>query len=750
LGGAWKCHWWGAEYGGTVRIEWGLAVLNQIVRQICTSALYLLLFLTSASSTKGEGNMHPGKNLLGLEKSPYLRQHEDNPIWWQPWSEQSLALAKALDRPVFLSIGYSTCHWCHVMEGESFVDEKVAALLNKDFVSIKVDREERPDVDSVYMTAVQLMSGRGRPFWAGTFLTKEQLIELLEKTAAMWQSPRDRKRIETSGEEVIASIRQVATPSASFRGEIHPKILRDFYNEMLISFDQTNGGFSDEPKFPPSMSLTMLLRIHKRTQNPTALHMVEKTLDAMAAGGIHDHLAGGFHRYTTDAAWITPHFEKMLYDNALLTAAYTEAYLVTKNPMYEAVAKRTADYVLESMQSEEGGFYSAEDADSEKAEGKFYLWQYDELQRLLSKEEFSALENTFELSAEGNFSLDPRVAEIEHAAGLSEVKNGNILVLKEGLTPLTYLQDPLLQAAMAKMKASRETRQRPGRDEKVLTGWNGLMIAALAQLAQASADHTPYLAAAEAAAEFIGARLEKDGALLRRYHAGEAKIGGFLEDYAYLIYGLTDLYEASFDLKWLRWAMRLQEKQDELFWDEELGGYFDSDGKDETVLVRTKDYLDNAQPSANSVAALNLLRLSALTAKPKWRAQAENLLKAGAERINRHPHLYPFLLRSVDFIFDRAKEIVVVGPADAALTRDLLAAFTKEHFIPNKVLAYVPETIGLQEGKNHPVPMMVNKTLHNGKPTAYICEHGVCQFPLNSVEKASQTALASESYKVGR
>ena len=687
-------------------------------------------------------------NRLIHEKSPYLLQHKENPIWWHPWGPEAFKKAQTENKPVFLSVGYSTCHWCHVMEGDSFEKEEVAEILNKHFIAIKVDREERPDVDSLYMTATQMLTGRGgwpmsvimtpdrQPFWAGTFVPREQFMQLLTQVSKLWNSPEKSKILESS-QKITAQLLQVTKQEQVPGTELPTQSLQSFFKQSQKNFDPKKGGFGTAPKFPPSMNIMALLRIYRRSQNTAALEMATKTLDAMARGGLHDHLGGGFHRYSTDADWFVPHFEKMLYDNALITLAYLEAWQINKNPEYAFTAKHTLNYILRDMQHKDGGFYSAEDADSEKAEGKFYIWQQDELKSLLNPEEYNSVKSTYHTEAQGNFEISKGIAEIEKAAGLKEVHQANILALHadQGLIN----DNSVLMAALEKMFAHRKKRIRPGLDDKILTSWNGLMIAAMSRAARVL-NKKSYKEAAIKAANFIEKNLrQQDGKLLHRYRDQDARFNGYLEDYAYLIFGYIELYHATFDQKWLVLAHQTQDRQNKLFYDDNLGGYFDTDGSDQTMLTRTKDYSDNATPSANSVSALNLLRLGDLTQNTKFRSMSQKLLRSTSQSINSYPTQHAFLLLALDYMTDRSKEIAIIYKDKADL--DIFTAkLLNDGFLPNQIVAAFATDQGTPTDKIN--QWLSTKPLKDGKTTAYVCEQGSCQLPTNDAEEALR--LASE------
>ncbi|MDO8494488.1 MAG: thioredoxin domain-containing protein [Deltaproteobacteria bacterium] len=607
-------------------------------------------------------------NNLGKEKSPYLLQHKDNPVNWFAWGPEALEKARRENKPIFLSVGYSTCYWCHMMEKDSFELEEVGEVLNKDFISIKVDREEHPDVDQIYMEAVLTMTGRGgwpmsvfltpdlKPFFAGTFFWRSQFLQILEKISDLWK--RDPKTIMTSASDITQSLQESNRPAPE------QALTKDFLEEALAqykkNFDPAYGGFGGAPKFPASTNLSFLLRFYQRTKNEDAFKIINKTLDQMATGGIFDHLGGGFHRYSTDERWRIPHFEKMLYDNALLSIIYLEAYAALPwADLYERTARETLDYVLCDMRDQEGGFYSAEDAGEVGKEGEFYTWTEEELRQHLTEEEFVAFSGLYRITKEGNFEHGRNIV---YCWGSWQLKN-----------------NPPLQRAQKKLFALRAMRPRPHRDEKILTSWNGLMIGALAKGFAVLADPI-YLEAAKQAAHFIQKKLYKDGKLLRRYCGGEAGLEGTIEDYSFLIFGLLNLYEIEPNQEWLDWACALQTKQDEIFWDDSEqgeregatclpagtaqapkigGGYFFSDPKDPTLIVKKKSFNDGATPSGNSMSAWNCLRLFSFTCEEKYWERGGQLLRiiAGEAKEQGYPAGYSVGLIAADFYLDDTNKV---------------------------------------------------------------------------------------------
>ncbi len=662
-----------------------------------------------------------GENLLGMEKSPYLRQHAGNPVWWRPWGHEAFAAAAAGDVPVFLSIGYSTCHWCHVMEKESFEDREVAALLNRSFVAVKVDREEHPDVDHIYMDAVQAMGQRGgwpltviltpglRPFFGGTYFPRDVLLELLGEIERLWRE--EREKIDTIGSEIHAALARPSMPAGrSTRPSEGEELLRGAYRSAKDGFDPVNGGFGSAPKFPPSTLLRLLLRIHRRTGNPEALRMAEVTLAAMARGGIYDHLGGGFARYSTDERWLVPHFEKMLYDNALLAAAYIEAFCATGNALYEHVARETLGYVLDDMSSPAGGFYSAEDADSEGREGRFYVWTDAGLREALTAEQYDALCRVYAVSRTGNFE-----------------EGTNVLSLRADAAWEDRCRPEVMQAR-AVLRAVRARRPRPLKDDKLLTAWNGLMIGTMARAHRAFGDGR-YLDAAVRAAACVRDLLWRDGVLLRRYRDGDARYPGTLDDHAFMIDGLLCLYEASADDTWLLWAVDLQKAQDRIFSDTAGGGYYYSPADAPHLLVRTKDLADGAVPNANAVSALNCLRLHHYMQDDTYRKTARGVFNAAGDLPLRYPGAFSQLIIAADFLSDDVTEVTVAGNKKSA---EFNAAVKNigARYLPNAVFAYADEN-GLSS-----IPLGAGKGPVNGRTALYVCSGSQCHAPVSGADAA--------------
>ncbi len=669
--------------------------------------------------------VHMSSNRLIHEKSPYLLQHAHNPVDWYPWGDEAFAKARADNKPVFLSIGYATCHWCHVMERESFENERIAALMNEHFVNIKVDREERPDIDQIYMTAVQMIAGNGgwplsvflthdrEPFFGGTYFPPDRRYgrpgfdEVLSEISRLWKA--DHGSVIETGRQIAGHLKGRQGPASTpSQAEADGAWLRAAYENFLETFDPRFGGFGAAPKFPHGDALSLLLRIHRKTGEARALQMAQVTLEKMARGGIYDHLGGGFHRYATDAMWLVPHFEKMLYDNALLARTYLEAFQVDRNPMWAGVARETLDYVLRDMTSPEGGFYSAEDADSEGVEGKCYVWTEHELKERLTEVEFRHVQQYFNISAAGNFEA------------------ANILCLREGASWGVRDEEPL-RSIRRKLLDARAQRIPPLKDDKILASWNGLMISAMSCGARIFPDGSRYLKAAQKAADFLLKTLWDGRDLKRRYRDGESRFFASIDDYAFLIQGLLDLYETDFDERWWQAAVHLHARSDALFWDEAGGGYFFTDARDPSLLTRTKEAHDGAVPSGNSVAAMNLLRLHHWTGDGSYRDKLGALFAAFRGFLERVPHGAPALLQAVDAVTGRMKEIVIAGDPSDPQVQDMLRLIHAS-FLPNKVLGVA------RPSADSVIPLLKNKPVVDGKPVVYLCEGNTCQKPVHDLE----------------
>jgi uncharacterized protein YyaL (SSP411 family) len=666
-------------------------------------------------------------NRLIHAQSPYLLQHAYNPVDWYEWGDEAFETARREHKPIFLSIGYSTCHWCHVMAHESFEDEEVARLLNENFICIKVDREERPDIDHLYMTVCQMITGSGgwpltimmtpekEPFFAGTYFPRESrpgrigMLELIPRIADLWNS--EQKSIATSTQSIMEALQRSQDLPAG--QDLTSQSSLAAMEAARIRFDPVYGGFSQKPKFPTPHQLLFLLRYWYRTGESSALDMVEKTLASMRLGGIYDHVGFGFHRYSTDEHWLLPHFEKMLYDQALLTLAYTEAYQATRRREYANTAREIIAYVLRDLTAPEGAFYSAEDADSEGEEGKFYVWTAAEIKALLPDDDARWVASKFNLRPEGNF--------LEEATG--QATGDNVLHLSAPLAPEEYRQWDRIRDQLL---SQRENRVRPQLDDKILTDWNGLMVAALARAGQVL-EMPEFIAHAENAARFLlGTMQDEHQRLLHRYRDGQAGIRAHLDDYAFLIWGLLDLYETTFNIEYLTAAIQLNRTMIDLFWDEQDGGFFLTAHDAEQLLVRSKEIYDGAIPSGNSVAALNLLRLGRMTSDPDLEQRVAVLGRTFAGFVNQSPLAFTQLLCAVEFATGPAFEVVIAGQPGARDASAMLSALQTAYH-PHKVILFHPD--GETEELARLAPFVKHQTSLDGKATAYICRNYACQAP---------------------
>ncbi|MFX0168281.1 MAG: thioredoxin domain-containing protein [Candidatus Hodarchaeota archaeon] len=682
-------------------------------------------------------------NRLAQEKSPYLLQHANNPVDWYPWTEEAFKKAKKENKPIFLSIGYSTCHWCHVMAHESFENPKIAALMNEAFVNIKVDREERPDIDALYMSVAQMMTGSGgwpltiimtpnkQPFFAATYIPSESrfgrigMLELIPELTRLWNE--EHPRLDTITENIQRSLEASALGSQG--AELAEGVLELTFDSLSERFDSKYGGFGFRPKFPSPHNLLFLLRYWKRTGNDEALQMVETTLQALRHGGIFDHIGLGFHRYSTDPQWLLPHFEKMLYDQAMLTLAYTEAYQATKNPNYAQTVHEILTYVLREMTSPDGGFYSAEDADSEGEEGKFYVWTQEEIRKILSPHEADLFVDIYNFEPTGNY--------LEEASG--KRTGTNIPHLQRSLVDEAKSQKLTvktlkgqLEIVRQKLFEAREKRIHPYKDDKILADWNGLMIAGLAKAARIIGEPM-YTKAAVKAAKFVLEYLQDSkGRLLHRFRDGEAAIPAFLDDYAFMIWGLLELYEATFDIKYLQKAIELNTMLLTHFWDKENGGFFFTADYAEKLLVRKKDAYDGAIPSGNSVAMLNLLRLAHLTGDSDLEAKAAKVGQAFSSDVLSAPSGFTLMSCSVDFAVGPSYEIVVAGDPAESDTQKMIQTL-HDQFIPNKVILLIPTD---EQAKviTQLAPFTKDYRVIDGKATAYVCAKQVCQSPTTKIK----------------
>ena len=675
-------------------------------------------------------------NNLINETSPYLLQHAHNPVNWFAWGEEAFEKAKAEDKPVLISIGYSACHWCHVMEHESFEDEETARVMNANFVNIKVDLEERPDVDQIYMAFVQMTNGNGGyplnvfltpdklPFFGGTYFppvnryNMPSFQRVLESVADAYKNKRD--ELLHSANEILGEIRRVGLVEVEREG-LNLDQLDKAFQSFVRTFDNVNGGFGGAPKFPPPMSLEFLLRYYKRTGNENALEMVKKTCDKMAHGGIYDQLGGGFHRYTVDAIWLTPHFEKMLYDNAQSARIYLHLFQVTKDEFYKRIAVETLEYVRREMLDEKGGFYTAQDADSEGVEGKFFVWTPAEIEEILGDADAPVFNFFYDISEDGNFE-EKNILNVKNS--LSETAE----VLK---IPEEKLKEVLMRGR-EKLFTEREKRIKPFRDEKVLTAWNGLMLATFAE-ASAILDNQDYLAIARRNADFILDNLQKDDYLLRSWKDGQAKLSAYLEDYANFADGLIELFQVSGEVKYLREAKRLADILITEFWDADGGAFFFTANNHEELIVRTKDFYDNATPSGNSAAADVLLKLAHLVGDEKYERFAVTVLRLVSPQIRRYPNAFGRVLSALEFYLNPTKEIVILGAKAGELEREVW-----RDYLPNKVVVLAENA----EEHAELIPLLQARNMIDNKPTAFVCENFICQKPVTShVEFAEQLSL---------
>ena len=680
-------------------------------------------------------------NRLAQESSPYLLQHAHNPVDWYPWGDEAFEKARREDKPVFLSIGYSTCHWCHVMERESFEDEETARFLNENFVSIKVDREERPDVDAVHMQAVQALTGQGgwplsvfltpdrRPFFGGTYFPPEERLgrpsfrNILERLTEVWKARRE--DVYSGADSIVKHLREAAEGNEP--GEVTAAPLARAVEQFRGAFDPTHGGFGNAPKFPRAHALSFLLaQARLGAREAAVVPMVTQTLEHMRRGGVHDHLGGGFHRYSTDAEWLVPHFEKMLYDQALLSRAYVEAWKLTGDAHFAATARDTFEYVLRDLLDPAGGFRSAEDADSEGVEGKFYVWTRAEIVDVLGEEDGALFANVYGVEERGNF----------HDEATHQRSGANILFLEtpiEAEAKKLAIDAGTLESRLASLRAklleARGRRVRPSLDDKVLTDWNGLMIGSFA-CGGAALREPRYLDGAIHAAEFVLREMRTDAGLLHRWRDGHAGIGGFLDDYAYLALGLADLYEATFDAKWLRAAKEIAHEMVVRFRDDEHGGFHLASRSAEQLVARTKDLYDGATPSGNSAAMLALVRVGRLTGDEELEAEARRALAAWARTLDRYPMGYPTTLSALSFAVGPAREVVIAGaPADRA-TRALVSEVRRRFLANTVVLLHPPGDAGA--AIREVAPFLAAQGPVDGKPAAYVCEAHACKAPVTS------------------
>ena len=682
------------------------------------------------------------ENRLAKETSPYLLQHKHNPVDWYAWGEEALQRARREDRPILLSIGYSACHWCHVMERESFEDEATARLMNEHFVCIKVDREERPDLDMIYMNAVQIMTGSGgwplnifltpslKPFYGGTYFPPDErhgmpsFRAVLERVARAYREQRG--KVDASGEQILSYVDQMSRVEAS-REMLTDDLLLAALQDFKIRFDERFGGWGGAPKFPDAAGIGLLFRIHRRLHSPEALRMAERTLEKMALGGIYDQIGGGFHRYATDSRWLVPHFEKMLYDNALLTPAYLEGFQITRNPLFERIARETLDYVARDMTSPEGAFYSAEDADSEGEEGKFYVFTPEEVSSVLGEEAARAFCALYDVRPGGNWEGKSILNQPRPEEAAQELK-----------IPAERLE-AIAAEAKPRLLADRAKRVRPLRDDKILTSWNGLMISAFARGSQVLGEPA-YLEAARRAARFVLGTMKTDrGELLRTFRLGRARLSGCLDDYVFTVAALLDLYESDFDPAWIREARALMDLALERFWDKDEGAFFFTPADQPDLVLRSKTGYDGALPAGNSVAALALLRLKGLTGEESYADRAVAILRAYRQPMEQMPAAFHALMWSLDYYLDGGREVAILWRVPGE-ERPFLDA-VRRSFTPNKVVAAAAESdLGKVE---EVVPLLSGKTAMGGKPTGYVCENFHCKAPATDVEMFAKMLAGS-------
>ena len=672
-------------------------------------------------------------NRLAAETSPYLLQHAENPVDWYPWGDEALAKAREEDKPILVSVGYSACHWCHVMEHESFENEEIAATMNDLFVNIKVDREERPDLDSLYMSAVQSMTGHGgwplnvfltpdgTPFYGGTYFPPDDRMgmpgfpKVLEAVASAFKERRE--EVEENAQQ-IRGLLQRATKELPKPDDLTPELLAEASEQLAQSFDSRNGGFGGAPKFPQPAAIEFLLRQDKRGGGGREAIMVQRTLDRMASGGIYDQIGGGFHRYAVDGIWLVPHFEKMLYDNAQLASVYLAGYQAFGDDRYRQVAEETLDFVARELTGPDGGFYATLDADTSGHEGLFYTWTAGELDETLGEEDAAIAKRWFNVEPAGNFEGRTVLAVPRAAADVADRLGISEAALIESLV---RIRQRLLEV--------REQRERPGRDEKIITSWNGLMLRAFADGSRVL-DREDFRGVAERNAEFVLDHLQRDGRLLRSWKDGDARIGGFLEDYAFFIDGQLALYQATLDARWLDEAIRLADVMVAEFADPDGAGFFDTSASHETPVARPRDLQDGATPSGNSVAAEVLLRLGAMTGNEDYSGRASELLRTMASTMREHPLAAGRYLGAVDFYLGPVKEVALAGDRESSELQALLNVLYDE-FEPNLITGYVDQD---RSDLVERLPFLQDRPSRDGRATAYVCEHFACLPPVHDPE----------------
>ncbi|MHA3962181.1 MAG: thioredoxin domain-containing protein [Candidatus Thorarchaeota archaeon SMTZ1-45] len=684
------------------------------------------------------------RNRLAKEKSPYLLQHAKNPVDWYSWGDKAFEAATRENKPIFLSIGYSTCHWCHVMAHESFEDVEVARLMNEAFINIKVDREERPDIDGVYMEVAQMITGRGgwpltiimtpdkKPFYAATYIPKESRYGMLGMKELI---PRIRKIWETDKANINDVINRIESGLAESSGtgimdDLTLSAIDDAFSQLSKRFDEERGGFGSAPKFPSPHNLLLILRYWKRTGDEQALHIVEKTLQEMRKGGLYDHIGYGFHRYSTDAKWLLPHFEKMIYDQASLMMAYTEAYQITKKEGYADVVREIFEYIRRNMTSAEGAFYSAEDADSEGEEGKFYTWTQSEIEDVLDDDEATIFLRSFNINMEGNF--EDEATRKRTGLNIPHLTD-SIEVIAEELSVESETVVTTLEEARAKLFIHREKRVKPSKDDKILTDWNGFMIAALSK-ASVIINDSRFIVAAEGALKFILETMYNENqGLFHRYKDGEVAIGAFLDDYAYLVWALLESYEATFKPDYLEKAKDLTFEMIENFWDDKEGGLFFTSNNSEELLVRKKDAYDGAMPSGNSVASLNLVRLARFLGNSDLEEKAATTIRAFSGFFARAPSGFSMMLTALEFAQGQSYEIVIAGDPEKSDTQKLLSSI-RAQYIPNKVIM-LKGTEHQSKAITRLAPFTRFHDAVGGKATAHVCIDYNCKLPTNDTKQ---------------
>lgn len=675
---------------------------------------------------------HKYTNRLINETSPYLLQHAHNPVDWYPWGEEALKLSKQLDKPILLSIGYSSCHWCHVMERESFEDERTANIMNENFICIKVDREERPDIDEVYMNAVQVITGSGgwpmtvfltpdlKPFYAGTYFPpkdyygKPSFTKILIAVSRYYKD--NRNQAEDYSDQVVSVLQKMAEPNVAKEG-IDKDILDKVYTDLVMTYDNKNGGFGTAPKFPQAMSLSFLMRYFKQTGTSSAMKIVKHSLNSMANGGIYDHIGGGFHRYSVDEKWVTPHFEKMLYDNALLSKSYLEAYQITKEELYKNIASETLDYVLREMYHPDGGFYSSQDADSEGIEGKYYLWKYEEIEQILG-DDAKAFIDYYAITSEGNFE-----------------QNQNIIYIPDSSKKM---DNELLKNCKLKLFNERNKRIKPIIDDKIITSWNALMISSMA-LGYQILKNESYLRSAIQTADFFINHLDSDGILFRTYKNTQGKIKAYSEDYAFFINALIDLYESTFDETWLQKALKLNSILIDEFWDEKNGGLFYIGKNHEKLIANPKPAYDSVIPSANSISALNFLRLTEFIGDKSLINMAEKIFFAFQDQIKEFSTGFSQMVSAIDFYLNKATEIVIIGKKEDEKVKSAIQ-YIYDNYIPNRVLVFCDPSKNLSNFEAN-MPLLSGRIDSQTDLRIYVCKDFTCKRSITDINELNEDYL---------